>query len=199
MPRRCWPIASAEAEAAEATFTTARETERRARGPYDAAERAFGALEAEARTLSELLDLEKTAQFPPLIDSLEVAPGYEKALGGGARRRSRCVARCTDAPAYLGAARSPATRIRRFPVGAEPLVGFVEGPANLTRRLRQVGVVAEELGAALHAEPCARPAARHARRPALALGRLHGEARLRRLRRAPAGAARLASQSWRRS
>ena len=47
-------------EAAEAALATARETERRARGPYEAAERNLGALQAEARTLAELLDLEKT-------------------------------------------------------------------------------------------------------------------------------------------
>ena len=70
----------AEAQAAETALNTARETERRARSPYEATERNLGALQAEARTLAELLDLEKTKRFPPLLDSLEVSPGYEPAL-----------------------------------------------------------------------------------------------------------------------
>ena len=58
----------AEAGAAEAGLTAAREAEQEERRPYETAERALGALDAEARTLAELLDLEKSSQFPPLAD-----------------------------------------------------------------------------------------------------------------------------------
>jgi chromosome segregation protein len=139
-----------EAEAAEAALATARETERRARDPHDAAERAFGALDAEARTLSELLDAEGTAQFPPLIDSLKATPGFEKALAAALGDDLDAPLDAPDAPAFWGPS-APGEADLPLPAGAEPLVGLVEGPANLTRRLRQVGVVATELGAALHA------------------------------------------------
>ena len=138
-----------EVEAAEATFASAREGERRAREPYDVAERSFGSLEAEARTLSALLDLEKTAQFPPLIDSLRVTPGYEKALAA-ALGDDLDAALDENAPAYWGPA-EPASSDQPLPSGAEPLAGFVDGPASLTRRLRQVGVVTEQNGVALSA------------------------------------------------
>ena len=136
-----------EAEASEAAFTSARETERRARDPYDVAERNFGSLDAEARTLAELLDLEKTAKFTPLIDSLRVVPGYEKALAA-ALGDDLDAALDASAPAYWGPS-EPGEFDRPLPLGAEPLERFVDGPANLARRLRQIGVVSDEAGAPL--------------------------------------------------
>ncbi len=127
-----------QAEAAEATLITARETERRARGPYDAAERAFGALEAEARTLARVLDLEKTNAFPPLSHELAIAAGYEKALAA-ALGDDLDASLDSTAPAYWGPS-EPGAGDPALPEGVEPLADFVTGPANLARRLRQIGV-----------------------------------------------------------
>ncbi len=138
-----------EAEAAEATYATAREGERRARGPYDAAERAFGALEAEARMLAELLDAAEAERFPPLIDSLVVSPGYEQALAA-ALGDDLDASLDGGAPVHWGAAPSsdgdPA-----LPDGVVALADFVRGPESLTRRLRQIGVVAASEAASLQA------------------------------------------------
>ncbi len=136
-----------QAEAAEAACATAREAERRARGPYDAAERAFGALEAEARMLAELLDAGGASRFSPLIDSLDVTPGYEQALAA-ALGDDLDASLDAEAPVHWGASTlsggDPA-----LPGGAAPLVDFVRGPQNLMRRLRQIGVAATSEAAAL--------------------------------------------------
>ena len=119
----------AEAQAAETALAAARETERRARAPYEAAERNLGALQAEARTLAELLDLEKTKRFPPLIDSLEVVARLRAGAGRRARRRSRRLARPGGA-GLLGRFAAPTSSIAPLPEGAEPLSDFVEGPGE---------------------------------------------------------------------
>jgi chromosome segregation protein len=131
-----------EAQAAHATFAAARDTERRAHAPLEAAERSYGALQAEARTLAELLDLEKTKRYPPLIDSLEVAPGYERALAA-ALGDDLDASLDQEAPAFWGDC-EPRDEDRPLPDGVEPLVDSVKGPENLKRRLRQIGVVTAE-------------------------------------------------------
>ena len=100
-PRPCTPRVEQEAQAAETTLAAAREAERRARVPYDAADRGFGALEAEARTLAALLDMEKAGQFPPLINSLRGVPGYENALAA-ALGDDLDASLDTGAPAFWG-------------------------------------------------------------------------------------------------
>jgi chromosome segregation protein len=128
-----------DARAAEAALAHARETERRARGPYDAAERNFGSLQAEARTLAGLLDLEETRRFAPLIDSLVVVPGYEKALAA-ALGDDLDASLDPQASAFWGPC-GPGTFDSPLPEGAEPLSNFVDGPESLARRLKQVGVI----------------------------------------------------------
>ena len=136
-----------EAQAAEATCAAAREAERRARGPYDAAERAFGALDAEARMLTDVLNATGADRFPPLIDSLEVASGYEQALAA-ALGDDLDASLDRAAPVHWGMSgrgdMDPA-----LPPGVAPLADFVRGPASLTRRLRQIGVVAAAEAATL--------------------------------------------------
>jgi chromosome segregation protein len=132
----------AQARGAETALASAHDTERRAAGPREAAERQLGALQAEARTLAELLDLENTRRFPPLIDSLDVAPGYERALVA-ALGDDLDASLDPEAPAYWGTC-GPADLDLALPYGAEPLTKFVKGPETLLRRLRQIGVATEE-------------------------------------------------------
>jgi chromosome segregation protein len=128
-----------EAQAAHATFATARETERRAKAPLEAAELSYGSLQAEARTLAELLDLDRTKRFTPLIDSLTVEAGYEKALAS-ALGDDLDASLDGEAPAFWGAC-GPGADDPSLPDGVESLADKVSGPENLTRRLRQIGVV----------------------------------------------------------
>jgi chromosome segregation protein len=136
-----------ELEAAESALATARETERRARAPHEAAERVLGAHQAEARALAELLDVEETRRFPPLIDGLEIAPGYERALVA-ALGDDLEASLDPGAPAHWGLCLA-ASDDPQLPDGAVPLKDFVKGPENLSRRLMQVGVIAESAASAL--------------------------------------------------
>jgi chromosome segregation protein len=137
----------AEAQSADAALATARETERRARGPYEATERNLGALQAEARTLAELLDLDRTQRFAPVLDSIDVTPGYEQALAAGLGD-DLDASLDPDAPAYWGPS-GPSDQDLALPYGAEPLSKFVRAPAALARRLRQIGVVEADAAATL--------------------------------------------------
>ena len=52
-----------------------------ARAPLAAAERSVQRLETEAKTIGKLLAVENKNLWPPVMDALSVAEGYEKALG----------------------------------------------------------------------------------------------------------------------
>ncbi|MFK8254104.1 chromosome segregation protein SMC [Ancylobacter terrae] len=139
--------AEALAQEAEAAHAAARAALDHARRPLADAEKRAQRLDTEARTLAKLLDVGSARKWPPVIDAIRVARGYETALGAA-------LGDDLDAPAdeaapvgwsLLAAAPSgdPA-----LPAGAEPLAAFVEAPAELARRLAQVGVVARAEGAA---------------------------------------------------
>src|SRR6266404_4335766 len=104
-------------------------------------------LETEARTISKLVNDESKNLWPPIIDGVTVAKGYEKALGAvlgddlDAPVDPSAPMRWTNAGVIEG---DPA-----LPEGAEPLAAHVEAPAELTRRLAQIGVVSKERGAEL--------------------------------------------------
>ena len=77
--------------------------------------------------------------WPPVMDALTVAKGYEKALGAA-------LGDDLDAPVdqsapmrWAGAALDPSDPA--LPSGAEPLARFVTAPPELARRLAQIGVV----------------------------------------------------------
>jgi chromosome segregation protein len=105
-------------------------------------------LETEARTLAKMLGEQSKTLFPPAVDQVKVASGYEAALaaalGDELDAPSRCrFARCT------GPAPMQVPPIRSLPEGVEPLTAYVEGPDALSRRLKQIGVVARGQGAVL--------------------------------------------------
>ncbi|MFN3625382.1 MAG: chromosome segregation protein SMC, partial [Hyphomicrobium sp.] len=100
----------------------------------------LAALRAERETLVKLLIGTRPTQYPPILDRLRVAPGFEAALGAA-------LGDDLEAPAAEEAAvhwrhvevpRSDPT----LPAGVEPLASHVEGPPELDRRLRQTGIVA---------------------------------------------------------
>jgi chromosome segregation protein len=132
---------------AETALAAARDAEQAARGPREQAERALTTLETEQRTLSRLIDGGRSDLFPPLIDSLDVEPGYELALAAALgddldASLEGAAPRAWDMP-------GPGEADPPLPESAEPLSDHVRGPAVLARRLGQVGVVSAEAGAAL--------------------------------------------------
>jgi chromosome segregation protein len=124
---------------AEEARARAQEAERAAREPMQIAERKAGDLSAQAKTIADLLAVGESDLWPPMIDALNVEHGYETALGA-AMGDDLAVPGDVAAPVHWDALPDfdvpPA-----LPQGATPLTQFVRGPAALSRRLSQIGVV----------------------------------------------------------
>ena len=131
--------AEAAAHRAEATQRQARDAIEVARAPFASAERTVQRLETEARTIGKLLAVENKNLWPPVMDAITVAEGYEKALGAA-------LGDDLDAPVGVSAPMHWAGVAFRadpaLPAGATALAEHVKAPAELARRLAQIGVVA---------------------------------------------------------
>ena len=141
--------AESEAVAAEAAHVSARQGVEAARGPLTEAERRVQRLETEAKTLSKVLAVETKNLWPPVMDSVTVEKGFEMALGAA-------LGDDLDAPIdpsapmrWMGAAADPSDPA--LPEGVEPLSQRVQAPAELARRLTQIGIVSRADGPALAA------------------------------------------------
>ncbi len=147
--------AEASAMEAEAAHSEARAGLDQSRRPLAEAEKAVQRFEAEARTLAKLLDV-GTKKWPPVIDAIRVARGFEAALGAA-------LGDDLDAPADAAAPVHwgdgvPHADDPTLPEGAEPLAASVQAPAALARRLNQIGVVTRTEGSRL--APLLRPGQR---------------------------------------
>ena len=96
-------------------------------------------LETEAKTLGKMLALETRNLWPPVIDHVSVEKGYEKALGA-ALGDDLDAPVDASAPMHWSAVAADAGD-PALPAGAEPLTDYVKAPAQLARRLKQIGVV----------------------------------------------------------
>jgi chromosome segregation protein len=142
--------AEEQALAAEAEHVRTREVEAAARVPLNEAERRAQRLETEVRTLGNLLGSNSNGQWPPVVDEIRVARGYEAALGvaiGDDLEASLDA----DAPAHWSVTRA-APDDPALPSGVASLAERVEAPAALARRLAQIGIVARADGKALSAQ-----------------------------------------------
>jgi chromosome segregation protein len=133
--------------AAEAAVQETESIERTLRGPLADAERESQRLDTEARTLAKVLNLEHGHLFPPLVDRLTAAKGFEIALGAAL---GDDIEAPTDAkaPAHWSEP-GPHDGDPALPEGAVPLSAQVTGPSLVLRRLRQIGVVPRGQGAVL--------------------------------------------------
>ena len=138
------------ADEAEATRGAAELTEADRRARLQEAQSARDRLRAEESALADLLKEDDTDLFPPLINALQVSPGYETALGA-ALDDDLTAPIDTAAPVHwniLPPIASPAL----LPEGVRPLSEFVKGPPALARRLAAIGVIDDEAaGTELHA------------------------------------------------
>jgi chromosome segregation protein len=134
-------------QAAEAGHATARAKLEAARAPLNEADKRVQRLETEARTISKIVNGETKNLWPPIIDGITVAKGYEKAIGAAlgddldAPVDPSAPMRWTHAETTEG---DPA-----LPDGVEALADHVQAPIELKRRLAQIGVVARERGTEL--------------------------------------------------
>jgi chromosome segregation protein len=137
----------AAAQGSEAAHIAARQKLEASRAPLNEADKRVQRLETEARTISKLVNGETKNLWPPIIDGVTVAKGYEKALGAAlgddldAPVDPSAPMRWTNSGVTEG---DPA-----LPAGVEPLAAHVDAPSELTRRLAQIGVVPKERGAEL--------------------------------------------------
>ncbi len=134
----------AAAQASEAAHVAARARLEASRAPLAEADKRVQRLETEARTIAKLVNGETKNLWPPIIDGVTVAKGYEKALGAA-------LGDDLDAPidptapmrwSRVGAGGDDPA----LPAGVEPLAAHVQAPPELARRLAQIGVVAKERG-----------------------------------------------------
>jgi chromosome segregation protein len=145
-------VAQAEAAAlrAEAAHSAARQGLDVARAPSTEAERRVNRLEAEAKALAKLIDVEAKKLWPPAIDLLTVEKGYEAALGAALGDDLEAPVDPASPIRWAGAAADGSDPA--LPAGAEPLARHVTAPGELSRRLAQIGVIDRALGATLVAQ-----------------------------------------------
>jgi chromosome segregation protein len=149
--------ARAAADAAEQALRAAQAEEATARAEMQKAESERTRLRMEMQALTELLAAASDRRWPPILDAITVAPGYEAALGA-ALGDDLAAPLAAEAPLHWLALPDYAAAPSLLS-GAEPLGRFVSAPAALARRLRQVGVVADAAAAA-EMQPLLRPGQR---------------------------------------
>ncbi|MGA8324093.1 MAG: chromosome segregation SMC family protein, partial [Xanthobacteraceae bacterium] len=142
-------LAAAEqaAHGAEAAHKQAREEIDAARAPLAAAERGVQRLETEAKTIGKLLAVESKNLWPPVMDALSVSEGYEKALGSALGDDLDAPVDQTAPMRWAGVSADPSDPA--LPEGVTALLQYVKAPAELARRLAQIGVVDRADGARL--------------------------------------------------
>ncbi|MGE5766529.1 MAG: chromosome segregation protein SMC [Bacteroidota bacterium] len=138
--QRLQQVRTASSAASEAT-AEARRLEAESRGRLREQEAAQSKLEAEIAALTAILEPAEADMWPPVVDAVTVAPGYEAALGA-ALGDDLTVSADEAAPVHWQAL-GPLATVPSLPAGAEPLSAVVKGPAALDRRLSQIGVVAD--------------------------------------------------------
>jgi chromosome segregation protein len=143
----------AQAVAAEEAVKT---TQVEARARRDEAQRvrlAANAFSTERETIAKLLAATDDGAYPPAVDQIRVSPGYETALGAALGDDLEAPL-ATEASVHWRHLDVPAED-HALPADAEPLVMHVEAPQELTRRLRQIGVVTRSAGPRLqpHLKP----------------------------------------------
>jgi chromosome segregation protein len=132
-------------QASEEAHLAARARLEASRSPLADADKRVQRLETEAKTISKLVNGETKNLWPPIIDGVNVAKGFEKALGAA-------LGDDLDAPV------DPTAPMRwsnlgviegdpALPQGIEALAAHVTAPPELARRLAQIGVVSRERGA----------------------------------------------------
>jgi chromosome segregation protein len=138
--------AEAEAIAAEQAHAVARSQEGEARRPLSDAERQAQRLDTEVRTLSKILNGTSKSLWPPVVEAIGVAKGYEVALGA-ALGDDLDAPTASASPQHWGGADGSADPA--LPEGATRLATHVKAPPELARRLAQIGIVSRAEGAKL--------------------------------------------------
>ncbi len=132
------------AREAEQERERGQDLEGEARERLKGAEEEVAKLRAERDALVALLAVNEDDMWPPLIDAVRVEGGYERALGA-ALGDDLSFPADEAAPVHWKVLEED-DEAPALPSGAEALSRFVTAPAALTRRLAQIGVVADGEG-----------------------------------------------------
>ena len=129
---------------AEEDRAAAEENENTLRGPLREAEQSLTEIDAEREALRKILTADETGEWQPLIEQIDVDPGYENAL---AAALGDDLGAPTDeaAPAHWSKAGEISSNAE-LPAGIPALSRFVRAPRALTRRLENIGVISEGIG-----------------------------------------------------
>lgn len=138
-------LTTAEAYAAsvEKRLRAARDHELKLRPQLQEADRDVQRLDTEARTIRKMVDIGTAGRWPRAVDAITVRKGYETALGA-ALGDDLEASTSSEAPAHWAGANGDGDPV--LPEGVQPLAELVKAPAQLLRRLQQVGVVARADG-----------------------------------------------------
>ncbi|AZO63931.1 MULTISPECIES: chromosome segregation protein SMC [unclassified Mesorhizobium] len=129
----------AAAIAAEQAVAEARTAESAARPPVQDAKAELARIETEARTLAKILNAASGDLFPSVLEQISVERGYETALGA-ALGEDLDVPLDRSAPVHWGQSEvQPGDAA--LPEGIKSLASMVRAPAQLARRLAQIGIV----------------------------------------------------------
>lgn len=129
----------AAAIAAEQAVAEARAAESAARPPVQDAKAELARIETEARTLTKILNAASGDLFPSVLEQISVERGYETALGA-ALGEDLDVPLDRSAPVHWGESEiQPGDAA--LPDGIRSLASVVRAPAQLARRLAQIGIV----------------------------------------------------------
>ncbi|RWA66245.1 MAG: chromosome segregation protein SMC [Mesorhizobium sp.] len=140
----------AGAVAAEQAVAEARAAESAARPPLQDAKAELQRIETEARTLAKILNAASGDLFPSVLEQISVERGYETALGA-ALGEDLDVPLDRSAPVHWGeSAVLPGDAA--LPEGVKSLASVVRAPAQLARRLAQIGIVDAADGRRLQAQ-----------------------------------------------
>ncbi len=136
----------AVAKAREA-LEAAERAEADARTPLESAEREAERFSAETKALSDLLRPGGQDLWPPLVDAVNVQPGYETALA--AALGDDLEAPLDEAAPHHWRDLGAMHELAPLPQGACALIELVDAPAALARRLTMTGLVDAKDGARL--------------------------------------------------
>lgn len=137
-------------EVTEQAVQAASDAEKEARNPLQEFKNQLSELETEARTLNRILNQGGQDLFPAIVEKIKVEPGFEQALGA-ALGEDLDVSADSSAPVHWSLLAGTLNGVA-LPAGTKPLSDVVKAPDELTRRLSQIGIVDETLGASLQAQ-----------------------------------------------
>ncbi len=145
--RRAQEKATLDLEEAQRTRTLAQTAETGARTTYDETDRILTRIDAEIAALNQSLLVDENDLWPAVVDEIDAEPGFEAALGA-ALGDDLSASAVEGAPIHWAqrTGQTSDTEGPALPPGASPLADHVKAPVVLQQRLRQVGVVSEQIG-----------------------------------------------------